>query len=195
MIYNDDELQNHELDFWINGYNPPFFHYEFYNEFFDFSELSGKKTIDIGCGGTPISDYCGISDINLTIVDPLIEKLLTHNKYKHLEKYNHFSCSLFDLEPLDYDYLVCLNVIDHFNDDQYSFVDKFHSLISDNGFMWLYFDVRTQNDESHLAIDRNKILKKIESKFDIIKISSNINPKHNGWSSIVESIRIIAKKK
>lgn len=195
MNYNDNDLQNHELDFWLTGYNPPFFHYDFYKNFFDFSELSRKKTIDVGCGGAPISDYCGILDIDLTIVDPLIEKLINHDKYEHLKKYKYFSCSLFDLDNQEYDYLVCLNVIDHFNDNEYSFVDKFHSLISDGGYMWLYFDVRNQNDENHLSIDRNKIIKKIETKFEILKISNDINPKHNGWSSINESIRIVAKKK
>lgn len=195
MNYNDEDLQNHELDFWIKSYNPPFFHFNFYNNFFNFSELSGKKTIDIGCGGAPISDYCGISDIDLTINDPLIGQLISHKKYEHLQKYKYFSCSLFDLEEGGYEYLVCLNVIDHFNDTEYTFVDKFNSLISDGGYMWLYFDIRSYNDENHLAIDKFKILEKIKINFEIVKISYEINPVHKGWSSINESIRLIAKKK
>jgi 2-polyprenyl-3-methyl-5-hydroxy-6-metoxy-1,4-benzoquinol methylase len=196
MNYEDHDLQNHELDFWINSYTPPFFHFNFYNSFFNFSELSGKKTIDIGCGGAPISDYCGVSNIDLTIVDPLIDDLLKHKKYEHLKNYNHISRSLFDLDNSDvYEYLVCLNVIDHFNDDEYGFVDKFHDLISDEGYMWLYFDVRNKNDENHLLVDKDKILKKIESKFEIVNISYEINPTHKGWSSVNESIRIVAKKK
>ena len=31
MNYEDHDLQNHELDFWINSYTPPFFHFNFYN--------------------------------------------------------------------------------------------------------------------------------------------------------------------
>lgn len=195
MNYTDGDLQNHELDFWIKSYKPPFFHIEFYKDFFDFSELSGKKTIDIGCGGAPISDYCGVEDIDLTINDPLIDDLIKNEKYQHMSKYKYHSCSLFDLNVEGHDFLVCLNVIDHFNDSEYVFIDKFYSLLIDDGFLWLYYDVRSKNDGSHLFLDNEKLLKKIESKFDIIKISEKINPKHEGWSSVNKSIRLIAKKK
>lgn len=194
MKYTDEKLQDHELNFWINEYKPPFFHINFYSNFFNFEELSNKKTVDIGCGGTPISDYCGVIDIDLTIVDPLIDKLITHEKYKHLSKYNYSSKSLFDFNGTDYEYLVCLNVVDHFNDSDYKFVDKFSDILKKDGLMWLYYDVRDVNDGEHLAIDNQKLLNKIKQNFEIIKIDESINPTHIGWSSVNKSIRLVGKK-
>jgi 2-polyprenyl-3-methyl-5-hydroxy-6-metoxy-1,4-benzoquinol methylase len=195
MEYTDEKLQSHELNFWINSYTPPFFHLKFYESFFNFKELSGKKTVDIGCGGAPISDYCGVDDINLTIVDPLINDLIVNDKFKHLSKYNYFSGSLFDLVDEGFEYLVCLNVVDHFNDPEYSFVEKFHSLLTNEGFLWLYYDVRSINSGDHLAINNTHLINKIEKYFEILKIDNSINPKHKGWSNVNESIRIIGKKK
>ena len=195
MNYSDLDLQNHELDFWLKSYSPPFIHEDFYKQFFNFSELSEKKTLEIGCGGAPITDYCGFSNIDLTIADPLIEELIKNEKFKHLSEFKYFSKSLFDLDNNSYEHLVCLNVIDHFNDTEYQFVEKFHSLLGDGGKIWLYYDVRDSNNGNHLAIDNNKLIKKIEEKFTIEKIDDNINPKHRGWSSVNKSIRLIATKK
>jgi cyclopropane fatty-acyl-phospholipid synthase-like methyltransferase len=190
MNYTDEDLKNHELKFWINSYEPPFIHLDFYREFFNFSELSKKKTIDIGCGGAPISDYCDVHDINLTLISDLVK----NPKFSHLSKYKFYSNSLFDLNESGYEYLVCLNVIDHFNDESYSFIDKFHSFLKDDGIMWLYYDVRDKNDGNHLRIDNLRLIEKMKSKFEILKMDNTINPKHSGWSSVNKSIRIIAKK-
>jgi 2-polyprenyl-3-methyl-5-hydroxy-6-metoxy-1,4-benzoquinol methylase len=195
MNYTDDGLQIHELNFWLNSYKPPFFHLEFYKDFFDFSTLKNKKVLDVGCGGAPISEYCGVDDINLTMLDPLMSRLLLHEKYIHLNKYDHFSGSLFDFDKSNYEYVVCLNVIDHFNDPDYSFIDKFHSFLCKEGFLWLYYDVRHKNDGDHLMIDNEKLISRLESRFDIVKIDESINPTHSGWASVSKSIRIIAKKK
>jgi 2-polyprenyl-3-methyl-5-hydroxy-6-metoxy-1,4-benzoquinol methylase len=195
MEYTDDKLQDHELNFWLNSYKGDFFHLKFYQEFFNFSELSEKKTVDIGCGGAPISDYCGVNNINLTIVDPLIDKLIKHDKFKHLSKYDYSSNSLFDFNGADYEYLVCLNVVDHFNDSEYSFVDKFSSILKVGGFVWLYYDVRDINDGDHLSINNEKLINKIKENFEIIRMDESINPTHRGWSSVNKSVRIIAKKK
>lgn len=195
MEYTDDKLQDHELNFWLNGYKGDFFHLKFYQEFFNFSELFEKKTVDIGCGGAPISDYCGVNNINLTIVDPLIDRLIKHDKFKHLSNYDYSSNSLFDFNGTDYEYLVCLNVVDHFNDSEYSFVDKFSSILKLGGFMWLYYDVRDINDGDHLAINNEKLINKIKENFEIIKMDESINPTHRGWASVNKSVRMVAKKK
>ena len=196
MEYTDEHLQNHELDFWINGYKPPFFHKDFYNEFFNFQELSTKKVVDIGCGGAPIAEYNDINAINLTIVDPLIGELIKHPKYEHLAKYDYFSGTLFDFPKVEYDCLVCLNVIDHFNDPEYTFVDKFCRILKrTDSQMWLYFDLRTKDDGDHLMIDEEKLMSKISEKFTIVKIDHTTNPTHNGWSSVYKSIRLIAEKR
>jgi hypothetical protein len=76
MSYSDIYLQDHELNYWINGFNPPLHHQHFYNEFFPFKELNLKKVIEIGCGGSPITDYNQITP-ELTLVDPLLDKLLS----------------------------------------------------------------------------------------------------------------------
>jgi 2-polyprenyl-3-methyl-5-hydroxy-6-metoxy-1,4-benzoquinol methylase len=195
MEYTDKHLQNHELNFWLYSYIPPFFHKNFYEEFFDFQKLKNKKVVDIGCGGAPISDYCGVDNINLTIVDPLINDLISSTKYKHLKNYDYFSGSLFDFKGNDYQFLICLNVIDHFNDPEYNVIDKFYEILSKDSELWLYYDLRTKNDGEHLMIDENKIIEKIESKFKIIKIDDKINPKHENWSSVYKSVRLIALKK
>lgn len=195
MSYSDEKMQNHELNFWINSYKPPFFHKNFYEDFYDFKKLIGKKVVDIGCGGAPISDYCGIDGMDLTIVDPLMDKLIESDKYKHLKKYDYFSGSLFDFNNINYDCVVCLNVIDHFNDPDYKVIDKFYDILSNESELWLYYDLRTKDDGDHLMIDEEKIMKKIENKFDIIKLSDSVNPNHKGWSSVYKSIRLIGKKK
>lgn len=195
MSYTDEKMQNHELNFWINSYKPPFFHKNFYEDFYDFKNLINKKVVDIGCGGAPISDYCGVEDLDLTIVDPLINELIKSEKYKHLNKHKYFSGSLFDFNGTEYDCVVCLNVIDHFNDPEYTVIDKFYDILSIGSELWLYYDLRTKNDCDHLMIDNEKIMEKIKNKFDIIKISESVNPKHNGWASVYKSIRIIGKKK
>ncbi len=194
MKYTDEQLQEHELDFWINGYRPPFYHKDYYTEFFNFEELSNKKVVDIGCGGTPIAEYNDIKDINLTIVDPLIGSLIKHPKYEHLAKYDYFSGTLFDFAKSGYDCLVCLNVIDHFNDPQYDFVEKFYNILKPaNSQMWLYFDLRTKDDGDHLMIDEDKLMSRIAEKFNIVKLDYKVNPRHKGWSSVYKSVRLMAE--
>jgi SAM-dependent methyltransferase len=193
--YTDAELQDHELIFWIRDYKPPFFHRDFYASFFDFSELQGKSVADIGCGGAPISDYSGVSNFDLTIVDPLINSLMQSAKFMHLKKYKTFSGSLFDFNETGYDYVVCLNVIDHFHDRYFNFVNVFHSNLREGGLLWLYFDVRDVDDGHHLSVDSQRLLDKISKFFSIVKIDSSINPVHQGWASVRSSVRLIAQKR
>jgi len=194
MEYSDERMRDHELKYWIESYAPPFLHFDFYRGFFNFSELSGRKVVDIGCGGAPVTDYCGASQVELTIVDPIISKLVQHDKFRHLSLYRSYSGSLFDFNGRDYEYLICLNVIDHFNDPECNFIDKFKLFLAPGGVMWLYFDVRDVNDGEHLAVDENKVLSKIEQSFSIIKLDESVNPTHVGWSSVRKSIRLVAKK-
>jgi 2-polyprenyl-3-methyl-5-hydroxy-6-metoxy-1,4-benzoquinol methylase len=198
MSYTDKELQDDELAFWIKDFKPPLFHENWYNQFFPFNELEGKKVTEIGCGGYPISEYDSNRNISmdLTIVDPLIESLLGKEKYEHLLKYNRFSESALDFtSKLKQDYLVCLNVIDHFNDPDFKFIDNFAKSLKKGGLLWLYYDVRKENSHGHLAIDHNSIIKKIEEIFTIEKIDESVNPTHLGWSTVYKSIRLIGRKK
>jgi 2-polyprenyl-3-methyl-5-hydroxy-6-metoxy-1,4-benzoquinol methylase len=193
-MFDDKSLQNHEFDYWIHR-NTPNKHAEFYREFFDFSLCENKEVLDVGCGGNPITDFSGV-EINLSILDPLIDSLLESGQYDNLKKYNAYSKSILELEETSkFDTITCLNVIDHFNDDEFLFVDVFHKALKEGGQLWLYYDVRPVNACDHLAIDSKAILEKIETKFNIEKISHVINPKHKGWSGITSSVRLIATKK
>lgn len=197
MGYNDNELQQHELNYWLTGHKLPFHHEKFYKEFFNFSKLHSKNVIEIGCGGCPISEYSGIEFTNnLTLLDPLLNSLIRYDRYYNLQKYNLISESILELKTDEkFDNIICLNVIDHFNDTEYLFVQKMANILNENGELWLYYDLRTMDSDDHLAIDNIKLMKTLEDHFDIIKISRDINPTHIGWSNIYESIRLILQKK
>jgi 2-polyprenyl-3-methyl-5-hydroxy-6-metoxy-1,4-benzoquinol methylase len=194
MNYSDEHLQNHELNYWLNGFNPPLHHKHFYNEFFPFEELNSQKVVEVGCGGSPITEYNQITP-QLTLIDPLLDKLILHDKFKHLSQHTIFSQSLLDFKQKGYDYAVCLNVIDHFNDPECSFINVFSDMLISGGELWLYYDVRSKDDGDHLALDDDKIQSKIKEKFKINKIDLTVNPIHLNWSSVYKSVRIIATKK
>ena len=193
MTYSDEHLQNHELNYWLHGFNPPFHHTSFYQSFFDFKELNDKEVVEIGCGGSPITEYNDIS-INLSLVDPILDKLIVHERYKHLSKHKIFSHSMLDFKENGYDYVICLNVVDHFNDPECLFIDRFNEMLNSNGKLWLYYDVRSKDDEDHLALNHEKIIEKIENLFTIEKISLDLNQIHRNWSLVYKSVRIIANK-
>jgi len=194
MNYSDEHLQNHELNYWLTGYAPPLHHKYFYEEFFPFDELNFKKVVEVGCGGSPITEYNQIFP-TLTLVDPLLDKLISYDKFKHLSQHKIFSNSILEFKETGYDFVVCLNVIDHFNDPECNFIDVFSDVLADEGELWLYYDVRSKDDSDHLALDDEKIQSKIKEKFNIKKIDLNINPIHLNWSSIYKSVRLIATKK
>lgn len=196
MEYNKEHLENHELNYWFNTNDPnkDVKHLKFYQEIFNFDLLESKKVLDVGCGGTPVTNYT-IKDFNLTILDPLIDRLVTNDRYKHLLKHKRFSGSILEYTESNFDVLVCLNVIDHFEDTEAIFIDKFNEILKTNGELWLYYDVRDENSDDHLKLDNEFILSKLKKYFTIEKISESINPNHLGWSKIKKSIRLIAKKK
>ena len=194
MFYSNEHLQNHELSYWLHGFNPPLHHATFYQSFFDFKELNDKKVIEIGCGGSPITEYNDIS-VNLTLLDPILDKLIIHDRYKHLSQYKIFSIDMLDFKESGYDYVVCLNVVDHFNDPDCLFVDKFWHMLNKNGKLWLYYDIRSENNGDHLALNHENIMSKIENLFTIEKINLELNEIHRNWSLVHTFVRIIATKK
>ena len=194
MTYTDKDLQTHELNYWLH-HNYPNKHSDFYKEFFDFSLCAEKEVLDVGCGGNPITDFLNY-DIKLSILDPLIDSLISSGKYNHLLSFPRYSLSILDFkEKNKFDIITCLNVIDHFNDDDFKFIDIFYNSLKDNGELWLYYDVRPVDSCDHLALNHHGIIQSLSEKFNITKISESINPKHNGWSGITSSIRLVAVKK
>jgi hypothetical protein len=73
--------------------------------------------------------------------------------------------------------------------------DSIYNALKNNGELWLYYDVRPVDSCDHLALNHPGIIQRISEKFNITKISESINPKHNGWSGITSSIRLVAIKK
>lgn len=197
MNYTDEHLQNHELDYWINGHKLPFHHEKYYKDFFPFHRLENGKILEIGCGGCPISEYNNINFNNrLILIDPLLNKLSKIEKYNFLNKYQLLSDNILTANIQDkIDFAICLNVIDHFNDIDFNFVEKIHEILNENGEFWIYYDLRTESAEDHLMIDNEKLMKKINKYFDIVNISDEINPTHIGWSNVYKSVRIILKRK
>ena len=192
--YQDEGLQNHELEYWLHR-NYPNKHADFYKDFFDFSYCNKKEVLDVGCGGNPITDFLDY-DIKLSILDPLIESLIESVEYKHLTAFPAYSMSILDFkEKNKYDIITCLNVIDHFNDEELKFIDVFYNALKDNGELWLYYDVRPVNACDHLAVNHLKIVKTLRERFTITKMSEQINPKHVGWGAVTYSVRLIAVKK
>jgi SAM-dependent methyltransferase len=188
-------MQDHELLFWVRDFKPPLYHEEWYKSFFPFKELNLKKVADVGCGGYPISKYID-AKMDLLLVDPLLNRLIDTEKYVHLSEYKIFSGSILDFDPDEkLDCVVCLNVIDHFNDPTFILIDKFENALLPGGELWLYYDVRPNDANDHKALDSEGILNKMKEKFDIVKIDESVNPTHRGWSGVYKSIRVIARKK
>ena len=177
--YTVERLKEHEFNYWKNHHEKSNFpNTDFYVSFFDFEELNGKKVLDIGCGGYPVSEYNPKIE-NLTLMDPLLEDLINLDKFSHLKKYGIVSKGILDenKEIINFDFVICLNVIDK------------------GGKLYLQYDVRSEDDGEHISVNDEKIIEKIGDYFEIEKISHGINPICVGWSKVFKSTRIIAKKK
>lgn len=195
--YTVERLKEHEFNYWKNHHEKSNFpNTDFYVSFFDFEELNGKKVLDIGCGGYPVSEYNPKIE-NLTLMDPLLEDLINLDKFSHLKKYGIVSKGILDenKEIINFDFVICLNVIDHFYDDEIVFAEKFRDFLSKGGKLYLQYDVRSEDDGEHISVNDEKIIEKIGDYFEIEKISHGINPICVGWSKVFKSTRIIAKKK
>ena len=123
-----------EMDFWINYNQPPkdFKHKAFYIDFFDFKQVSGD-CLEIGCAGSPFISYADEinSYLNLELLDPLMDEIVRIPKYSYLEKYTRHNTSLLDFRTYQsYDYIICLNVLDHFEQMHTNFLGKIFNLLS-----------------------------------------------------------------
>jgi cyclopropane fatty-acyl-phospholipid synthase-like methyltransferase len=193
MQYSKEHLYEYEKNFWLSSRYIDLKHLDFYKTFFNFDLLENKNVLDIGCGGNPVCFFTN-KKFNLTIVDPLINDLSQNDLYGFLKNIKSFSGGIHEFDDKGFDVVVCLNVIDHFYDDNFTYVDKFYNFLAPNGELWLYYDVRPVDMSEHLAINNDKLIEKINKHFKIKQINEQINPKHIGWSGITKSIRLIATK-
>lgn len=189
-----------EIDFWL-GYNQPyndFKHKQYYVDFFDFSIVKGD-VIEIGCGGSPFitytKEYILNNSINLTLIDPLFTEIAKIEKYSFLNQYKYHSNNLLNYNTENqYNYIICLNVLDHFKESHVDFISKMKSLLMDNGRIYLYYDIRESYNDGHYAVNHSTIYNYIVNNFTILKESYDINPEHKGWSTIYKSYRAILSK-
>ncbi len=150
--------------------------------------------MDVGCGGTPITDYIDATP-RLTLLDPLLDDLVKLERYSHLRSYAGHSCSVLEFTGRHlFDVITCLNVVDHFHDDELDFIEVFHRALRPRGELWLYYDVRPVNADDHLAVDHASIVEKLRARFDVASYDGSVNPKHGRWSGVEKSIRLIATK-
>ena len=190
---------DHELKFWINYRfeNGNFLHRNFYEKFFPFQEIKGK-ILEIGCGGAPFYTYIpgNFDKQKISLIDPLLNDLSTIDRYNHLTDCNLFSCNFLEFNSQEkYDTVICLNVIDHFPYGQDEFLRKVNNCMFNNGQLYLYYDLRTTNENDHYAINESLVRNSIHDLFEIVKEDYTINPNHVGWSKIYKSHRAILNKK
>jgi 2-polyprenyl-3-methyl-5-hydroxy-6-metoxy-1,4-benzoquinol methylase len=121
------------MDFWINYTQPTkdFKHKNFYVNFFDFLQIK-NEVLEIGCGGSPFITYVDNYDntIQLSLLDPLIDQISSIPKYSFLTNYTRYNQNLLDSSiNQKYDYIVCLNVLDHFPNSYTNFLDKIKHML------------------------------------------------------------------
>lgn len=193
---NEDYI--HELEFWKNYTfeKKNFLHRDYYCEFFPLDKINGK-ILEIGCGGAPFYTYCDadVDHKSITLVDPILKDLSLMEKYFFLNKNYLKKDSFFNLESEEkYDYIICLNVLDHFEEGHDKFLLKIKDMLNKNGRLFLYYDIRSCYSLNHYAINPELIRNTLVSNFSIIKEDYNINPVHINWSMVYSSHRVIAEK-
>ncbi len=196
MLDNDHD---HELKFWLSYEfkNGSFLHRGFYEQFFPFQSASGN-ILEIGCGGAPFYSYIdgNFDKSKITLIDPLLQELAVVPKYSHLSGCDLHSCNFSDFQPSkNYDTIICLNVIDHFPIGQDLFLQKLRSCLSEDGTVFLYYDIREEHANGHYAVDKLSTIQAIDSNFEVLRQDFSINPVHAGWSKVYESHRAILKKR
>lgn len=191
------EEHKKEIDFWLqyNEIAGNFKHKQFY-EFFPLSEVCGD-VLEIGCGGCPFDSYVNVRNhtTRIALVDPILEELSKYPKYHNLKKYKKYSCQYSEFKTSKkFDHIVCLNVLDHFQDDHIAFLEKISSEIMRDGLLYLYYDYRQENSDGHCAVDTHLITQYLNNHYHALKESLSINPKHRGWAKTKWSYRGVLKK-
>lgn len=195
--YMTDSDIDKELDFW-NNYTQEkntFKHKNFYQDFFNFSDVEGN-CLEIGCGGSPFITYANdiSKNINLHLLDPLIDQISSIQRYEFLKEYTRYNTNLLNFNSNSkYDFIICLNVLDHFKNNHIEFIDHINKLLISNGMVYIYYDIRREYSDGHYPIEQDSVHSHIKKTFSIIKESTDINPVHRNWSTVYKSYRAILK--
>lgn len=192
MSHSDIEK---EMDFWINYKQPhnDFKHKQFYVDFFDFSQIS-DNVLEIGCGGSPFITYIDNynNNLKLNLLDPLIDSISEIPRYSFLKNYTIYNTNLLESNIEDkYNFIICLNVLDHFENSHTDFLGKIKSMLKNDGQLFLYYDIRRMHSDGHYSIDHNTIYAYITENFNIIKQSLDVNPVHHNWSTVYQAYRAV----
>lgn len=184
-----------EMHFWQEYIQPEndFKHKSFYTNFFDFSLIKGD-VLEIGCGGSPFTTYTKDNEylINLTLLDPLLSKISEIPRYNFLKQYAFYDNNFLTSDIKDkYDFIICLNVLDHFSSCHVDFITKMKSILKPGGQIYLYYDIRKMYSDGHYPIDHSTLYNFITTNFIVLKDSLEVNPVHHNWSTVFQSYRAI----
>jgi len=114
--------------------------------------LSGKKVIDVGCGGGILTESMAKKGANVTGID-LSEKALTVADLHSLEsgltiRYQHISAeNMADREPGEFDVVTCMEMLEHVP-DPHSIVQACAKLAKPGGKV--FFSTLNRNPKSYL---------------------------------------------
>ena len=102
---------------------------------------SSKTVCDLGCG--PAGIFIALPENKITVVDPLIDEYemhTTHFKKRNYNQVNFVRSIIEDFETLEpFDFVFCMNVINHVQDIGKSF-EKLNSLCGKDGTVVLSID-------------------------------------------------------
>lgn len=196
--YPDDELQDHEVKFWIRDWNDEWEEKirgrieHFYHEFFDFNNLE-EPVLEAGGAGIPIAKYFN-KHKDMTLLDPLHLKLARTEKFAFLRQWKGFGESFLTWKPdRQYGTVMAFNCIDHFNNAEVGFFEKSHQILKPGGRLMVYYHLRSVHKDNHLALKQEIIDQSIAKWFNIEKYSNEWDPLAVGW--VDECRRYILVKK
>lgn len=184
-MYTDENLQDHEFDFWSNYWNSDWVekvkdrNNNFVLPFFESFKDASYPILEIGSGGFPISQMV---DIEVAVCDPLHDKLKDLDIFHYLKDMRSYSCPFFEMGEQDkFNTIICLNCLDHFNNNEY-FFEKASNLLNVGGKIYLFYHLRNEDRDDHLAIDQKSVELEISKRFTIYKESKESDPNVGGWA-------------
>lgn len=193
--YSDKQLQDHEYGFWVDHWDGPWiekvkernnnFILPFFNNFLDIK----TPILEVGSGGFPISQMV---NIEVSTCDPIHDRLSEHPKFEFLKSIKSHSKSFLELTKVKFNSIICLNCLDHFNDNEL-FFKKASDLLNKGGKVYIFYHLRDIDKDDHLSINQSEVEMEINKHFTIDKVSKDPDPNVGSWAS--GAVRYILIKK